>query len=109
MAPSQHTFKASIQPDKPDRSMNEANIQENDEISVLDLLATLAENAKLLFVGPVLITLLTYGGAHLVPQKYSSQAILAMPNQGNQGSFTPAQTSALLSSPLVLDPILQAG
>ena len=83
----------------------------DDEISLLDLLTTVAENAKLLVLGPIAVAVLGYGVAHVVPQKYASQAILAMPNQGNQGnqgSFTPAQTSALLSSPLVLDPILAA-
>ena len=78
---------------------------EEDEISLLDLLTTVAENLKLLVLGPLVVGVATLGVTFVLPQKYSSQAILVMPNQG---SFTPAQTAALVSSPLVLDPILQA-
>lgn len=90
-------------------NMTEHFTEDSDDISLLDLLITIAENVKLLLLGPIAVAVLAYSGAHVMPQTFTSHAILAMPNQGNQGnqgSFSPAQTSALLSSPLVLDPIL---
>ncbi len=84
--------------------MNEVVDEAADEISLLDLLVVVADNLKLLIVGPLLIGLLALGGAYLLPQKYTSQAILALPTP--TPTPTPQQAAALLVSPLVLDPVI---
>jgi hypothetical protein len=75
---------------------------EESEVSVLDLLLVVAENLRLLVLGPILVGLLALAGAYLVPQSYISQAILALPT-------APAtQAAAMMVSPLVLDPIIES-
>jgi hypothetical protein len=75
---------------------------EESEVSVLDLLLVVAENLRLLILGPILVGLLALAGAYLVPQSYISQAILALPT-------APAtQAAAMMVSPLVLDPIIES-
>ena len=53
--------------------------EREDEISLLDLLLVVAENIKLLILGPLLVGLLALGGSYLLPQKFVSNAILALP------------------------------
>ena len=77
---------------------------EESEISVLDLLLVVAENLKLLIFGPILVGLLALAGAYLVPQSYTSQAILALP----PATATATQAAAIMVSPLVLDPIIES-
>jgi uncharacterized protein involved in exopolysaccharide biosynthesis len=68
---------------------------EDDEISLLDLLQTIAENLRLLVIGPIVVGLLALAGASLWPKTYESTAIL-----------TAGQTTAsLMLSASVLDPI----
>jgi hypothetical protein len=75
---------------------------EESEVSVLDLLLVVAENLRLLILGPILVGLLALAGAYLLPQSYISQAILALPT-------APAtQAAAMMVSPLVLDPIIES-
>lgn len=52
---------------------------EEQEISLLDLLLVVAENIKLLIVGPALVGLFAWGILFFLPQRYTSQAILALP------------------------------
>jgi len=47
-----------------------------DEISLLDLLQTMAENLRLLVIGPILAGLLALTGASLWPKTYESTVIL---------------------------------
>jgi uncharacterized protein involved in exopolysaccharide biosynthesis len=49
---------------------------EDDEISLLDLLQTIAENLRLLVIGPIVVGLLALAGASLWPKTYESTAIL---------------------------------
>ncbi|NMM11420.1 MAG: hypothetical protein HHJ16_14250 [Polaromonas sp.] len=72
---------------------------EEKEVSLLDLLVVVAENLKLLILGPVLVGLLAIGYA--LPQSLTSQAILALP-----APIAP-QAAAMMVSPLVLDPVIQ--
>ncbi len=51
-------------------------LPENDEISLLDLLQTIAENLRLLVIGPLVAGLLAFAGASLWPKTYESTAIL---------------------------------
>lgn len=76
--------------------------QEESEISLLDLLLTVAENIKLLILGPLVVGLLALGIGFVLPQSFTSQAILSLP----AASQTPAQAAAMMVSPLVLDPVI---
>jgi hypothetical protein len=64
------------------------------EISLLDLLVTLADNVKLLILGPLAAGLTALGIAFVLPQKFESVAIL---------QAEPA-TASLMSTASVLDP-----
>jgi len=73
---------------------------EQDEISLLDILVTLAENAKLLIIGPLLAGLLALGIGYTLPQSFTSYALLAAPS--------PPQVATMMVSPSVLDPVIAA-
>ena len=91
--------------------MNVVEQQEQDEISLLDLLLVVAENIKLLVFGPIVAGLLALAIAFALPQKFVSQAILAFPSTASasaSASASVAQTAAMLVSPLVLDPVIDA-
>lgn len=75
---------------------------EETEISLLDLLLVVAENLKLLVLGPIVVGLLALGVSYILPKAYVSQAILALPTQ----TQTATQAVAMMVSPLVLDPII---
>ncbi|NMM20407.1 MAG: hypothetical protein HHJ15_10725 [Rhodoferax sp.] len=91
------------------------DIEEN-EVSLLDLLLVVAENLKLLILGPIVVGLLALAIGYTLPQSFTSQAILAlpMPLLGSASTPTsiptptPAQASAMMVSPLVLDPVIQS-
>ena len=90
--------------------MNEQENEEYSEISLLDVLVVLAENVKLLVVGPLVAGLLALAIAYLLPQSFVSQAILAVPVAAPAAvplpTATPAQAAAMMLSPLVLDPVI---
>ncbi len=68
---------------------------EDDEISLLDLLQTIAENLRLLVIGPIVVGLLALAGASLWPKTYESTAILKAEQV----------TANLMLSAAVIDPI----
>ena len=72
---------------------------ENNQVSVLDLLLVVAENIKLLVVGPLAIGVIALLAGFALPQSFTSQAILAT---------VPAQAASMMTSPLVLDPVINA-
>lgn len=74
------------------------------EINLFDLLLVVAENLKLLILGPIVVGLLTLGVSYALPQSFTSQAILALPTP--TPTPTAAQASAMMVSPLVLDPVI---
>lgn len=74
----------------------------NAEVSPLDLLVVVAENLKLLILGPVLIGLLALAVSYALPQRFVSQSILALPASPQ----TPTQVTAIMVSPLVLDSVV---
>jgi len=74
---------------------------ENNEqhgVSVLDMLLVIAENIKLLVVGPLAIGVIALLAGFALPQSFTSQAILAS---------APAQAVTMMTSPLVLDPVIK--
>lgn len=84
---------------------------EESEVSLLDLLLVVAENIKLLVVGPLVIGLIALGVAFTLPQSFVSQSILALPAAAASDkaapTSTPQQAAAMMVSPLVLDPIIE--
>jgi LPS O-antigen subunit length determinant protein (WzzB/FepE family) len=75
---------------------NTATYVEQKEISLLDLLVTLAENAKLLIIGSLLAGLSALGIGYLLPQTFESVAVL----QAEQA------TASLMTTAAVLDPVV---
>ncbi|MDP2254721.1 MAG: Wzz/FepE/Etk N-terminal domain-containing protein, partial [Polaromonas sp.] len=47
-----------------------------EEVSLLDLLVTLAENARLLIIGPLLVGLCALALGFVLPQTFQSVAVL---------------------------------
>jgi LPS O-antigen subunit length determinant protein (WzzB/FepE family) len=56
-----------------------------DEISLLDLLTTVAESWRLLLVGPLLVGLCALGGSYLIPPSYTAVTKF-LPPQQQQGA-----------------------
>lgn len=68
------------------------------EAGLLDVLVTLAENVKLLIIGPLVVGLCALGITFVLPRTYQSTAIL----QADQS------TASLMMSASVLDPVIGA-
>jgi capsular polysaccharide biosynthesis protein len=89
------------------------NEEEND-VSLLDVLLVIAENLKLLILGPLLVGLVAWGVGFNLPQSFASQAILALPAPATPQTTssasvpTPTQAAALMVSPLVVDPVVRS-
>ena len=83
------------------------NTDEN-EISLLDLLLVVAKNLKLLILGPIAMGFLALAFAYTLPQSFTSQAILALPASTSTSTPTPTpvQATAMMISPVVLDPVI---
>ena len=86
---------------------------EESVASLLDVLIVLAENIKLLVLGPLAVGLTALGICYLVPQSYTSEAIIALPNIVSNGAANPVltttattQAAAVMTSALVLDPVI---
>lgn len=67
-----------------------------EQIGLLDLLVTLAENVKLLIIGPLAVGLCALGISFVVPQTFDSVAVL----QAEQA------TASLITTAAVLDPVI---
>lgn len=83
------------------------HLRQDDEIDLLDLLVTVAENIKLLILGPVLAGVLAFGAVSMWPATYESGFTL----QGEKKLgpvkepieiLTPAKVNQLVTSPAVL-------
>lgn len=79
--------------------MTEQSIQtyDDDEISLLDILVTLAESWKLLVFGPLIVGVLAGGLSFLRPKTFESVAILRLTEE----------EMALLHAAPVLDPLIE--
>lgn len=67
-----------------------------EEVGLLDMLVTLAENVKLLIIGPTLVGLCALGISFMLPQTFQSVAVL----QAEQA------TASLMTTAAVLDPVV---
>ena len=65
-----------------------------DEISLLDLLLVVAENARLLIFGPLLAGLAALGIAFIIPPTFTATTRILPPQQQQQGA------AAMLASQL---------
>lgn len=94
---------------------------EERELSLLDLLLVVAENLRLLILGPVLVGGAVWGLMWFIPPNYTSQAIVALPVRPSAiiassapaapttpAMPTPQEVASLLESPLVLDPVIES-
>ncbi len=74
---------------------------EDDGVKLLDILHTMAGNARLLVFGPILVGLAFVGLAYLLPPKYVAQTTILPPQQQNQGmaAAAMAQVSAMMGLP----------
>lgn len=77
--------------------MQTTNHYEEDEISLLDILVTLAESWKLLVFGPIIAGMLAGGLSFLWPATYESMAIVRLSEE----------EAALLHAAPVLDPLTE--
>jgi capsular polysaccharide biosynthesis protein len=73
-------------------------VQQQEEIDLLDILVTLAENIKLLILGPLLVGLCALGIAFIVPKTFESIAVL----KADQA------TASLMTTAAVLDPVAES-
>ena len=73
---------------------------DNDEISLLDLALTVAENLRLLIIGPIAAGLIALGVSSLLPKTFESVAILNVIDQ-------PEKVASLATSATVLDPVAE--
>jgi capsular polysaccharide biosynthesis protein len=73
---------------------------DNDEISLLDLALTVAENLRLLIIGPIAAGLIALGVSSLLPKTFESVAILNVADQ-------PEKVASLATSVAVLDPVAE--
>jgi len=71
-------------------------ISDENEVGLLDLLVTLAENIKLLIIGPLVVGICALIVGFLLPQTFQSVAVL----QADQG------TASLMGTTAVLDPVI---
>jgi len=82
-------------------SMNEntamqSSMQDDDEISLLDILQVVAENARLLILGPLVIGLIALGGAFLIAPTFTATTRIMTPQQQQSGAAAAlAQLGAL--------------
>lgn len=87
-------------------------MEQNEGVSLLDLLIVLAENAKVLVVASLLGAVLGAAIFHFVPRSYVSTALLALPKppsgeiQLRVQHQTPAQAIQIMKSPRVLDRVI---
>ena len=88
----------------------------DDEISLLDLLLVGTQNIKLLVLGPLAAGLIALGVGYHSPKSYVSESILALPTPTpttttptpTTTTTTPTQAVAMMTSPVVLDPVIES-
>ena len=81
-----------------DSSLN--YLASDDEISLLDLALTVAENLRLIIIGPIAAGLIALGVSSLLPKTFESVAILNVIDQ-------PEKVASLATSAAVLDPVAE--
>jgi uncharacterized protein involved in exopolysaccharide biosynthesis len=77
-------------------SAKQSSMQDDDEISLLDILQVVAENARLLILGPLLIGLAALGWAYTIPPTFTATTRIMTPQQQQSAaSAALAQLGAL--------------
>ena len=71
----------------------------DDEISLLDLALTVAENLRLLIIAPMVVGLAAFGVSSFVPKTFESQAVLNVPSESL------ARIASLVALPTVLESV----
>lgn len=70
--------------------------EDDDEISLLDILQVVAENARLLILGPLVVGLIALGGAFLITPTFTATTRIMTPQQQQSGAaMALAQLGAL--------------
>ena len=72
---------------------------QDDEISLLDLALTVAENLRLLIIAPIVVGLAAFGVSSYVPKTFESQAVLSVPSESL------ARIPSLAALPTVLESV----
>jgi uncharacterized protein involved in exopolysaccharide biosynthesis len=80
----------------PNNSGNLGIPIDQNEVSLLDLLVTMAENARLLIVGPLLVGLGTLGVSYILPQTFESISVLQVEQS----------IASIIVTATVLDPVV---
>lgn len=81
----------------------EVQTPQDEELDLLDLLVTLAENWKILIFGPLLAGIVAYGIALVIPRTYESSSSVQVERSGS--SFTAPMAASLAMSADVLQQI----
>ena len=81
----------------------EAQAPQDEELDLLDLLVTLAENWKILIFGPLLAGIAAYGIGFVIPKTYESSSSVQVERAGS--SFTAPMAASLAMSADVLHQI----
>jgi LPS O-antigen subunit length determinant protein (WzzB/FepE family) len=77
----------------------------DDEIDLLDLLVTVADNIKLLVLGPIVVGLAALGVGYTLPQTFQSTSLLAV--EKSVSSLNANVVTTLATTAAVLDPVAQ--
>ena len=72
------------------------DVQDEDEISLLDLLQVVVENIKLLVLGPLAIGLAALGIAFVIPPTYTATTVFMPPQQQQSGAAMMMQSLGAL-------------
>ncbi len=65
--------------------INPSTLIENDEISLLGMLAVIVENLKLLIIGPLAAGILALGISFLITPTFTAKTTIIPPGQSNGG------------------------
>ena len=72
---------------------------QDDEISLLDLALTVAENLRLLIIAPIAVGLAALGVSSFVPKTFESRAVLSVPSESLES------IQSLVALPTVLESV----
>ncbi len=73
------------------------DVQDEDEISLLDLLQVVVENIKLLVLGPLAIGLAALGIAFVIPPTYTATTVILPPQQQSSAAVALQQSLGAMS------------
>jgi capsular polysaccharide biosynthesis protein len=83
--------------------MENSHSPADDEIDLLDLLVTIAENIKLLVLGPIVAGLLALGFSFTLPNTFESKAVI----NANKEGVDPNVLASMATTAAVLEPVRQ--